>query len=179
MTAAGERAGLVAFFGLAAERCLEAVGPDADIAAVRRHLVPALAVLRSLARHTDLGDTDLQLARVAASDAAASCRTHPPTDELAAVVAGLEDVVLAADAALGQEPVLEPAWERFLFADVDVEIRRDAHGWVARAEHRLAHHTFLDAALEAVLAVSEFRIAQLTVQILDWIEHGAPYGVGD
>lgn len=176
-----ERAGLVAFFGRTADECADAVaeGAGPDLAAVRRYLVPALAVLRTLAGQPDVSAADLSLARSAASDAAAACRTQPPTDALAGVVASFENVVVAAAAALGCEPAIEPAWERFLFTDVDVEVRRDAHGWLVRAAGETAGEPFLDAALERVLTASPYRIAQVTVQILDWVEHRAPYSADD
>lgn len=177
MGSTGERAGLLAFFGRTADECANAVanGAGAELAPVRRYLVPALAVLRTLAGQPAVSDADLSLARSAASDAAAACRTQPPTDALVAVVASFEDVVVAAAAALGCEPALEPAWERFLFPDVDVEVRRDARGWLVRAAGETAAESFLDAALERVVTVSPYRIAQITVQILDWVEHRAPY----
>ena len=172
--------GLVAFLGQAAERCQAAVaGANPELAAVRRHLVPALAVLRTLVGQAEISAADLVLVRDAAADAAAACRTHEPSDELTAVVVCFEDVVLAADAARGSEPVVAPGWERFLFPDADVEVQRVSNKWVVRADGRSAAHTFLDAALEPVLAVSQYRIARITVQILAWVEFRAPYGRAD
>ena len=178
MTAAGERVGLVAFLGQAAERCQAAIetGSNPELAAVRRYIVPALAVLRTVLGQPEINESDLSLVRGAASDASAACRTHEPSDELAAVVTCFEDVILAADAMLGGEPVVAPAWERFLFPDADVEVRRESNRWVVRVGGRSAAHTFLDAALEQVLSVSQYRIARITVQILAWVEFRAPYG---
>jgi len=178
MTGTRARSELVVFLSRAADACRRTLATGGLSASaeshLRRHVLPAVALLQTLSERSAVEDADIWLARDVCSDAAAACRTQAPTVQLLAVVSCLDAVVAASDAVLGNDGVDEPGWERFLFKDVDVDVRRVERRWHVRGTSgELAEDVFLDAALESVVSVSTHRIGELTVQILDWFEHGA------
>jgi hypothetical protein len=144
---------------------------------LRRHVLPAVALLQTLSLRAPVEDADIRLARDLCSDAAAACRTQAPTIQLLALVSCLEQVVDASDAALAGGEAAEPHWERFLFKDLDVHVRRAGRRWILRgAGGRCTENVFLDAALDSLVSLSTRRIGEVTVQILDWFEHKAAAG---
>jgi hypothetical protein len=181
MTGTRARSELVDFLSRAGDACqqtLAAGGISATAESyLRRHVLPAVALLQTLSQRPAVEDADIRLARDVCSDAAAACRTQAPTVQLLSVVSCLDKVVAASDAVTGDHRAAEPGSVRFLFKDVDLEVRRVERRWFVRgAGGEVAEDVFLDAALDAVVSVSTHRNGELTIQILDWFEHQAVAG---
>lgn len=168
-----------AFFDRAAEACLAAVRayvvdhePDVRF---QRYVLLALAALDASARHAALEDGDLRFLIGACSDAAGVCRTELPEEGLIAVAACLEEVVVACSALLGSQPIEtahRSGWQRFLFEDADFDVARAAGSWRLRRLALDAESSRFDEALaELMPSLSNHRIAEVTVQVLDWYTH--------
>jgi hypothetical protein len=170
---AGERIAVLGYLARAAEACRTAASEAPARSSFARHVVPALAALEALSGKVVLEPADLRFARNVCSDAAAAVRTRPPDDGVTALAQTLDDVVDACDVLLWTPVEHGPRWHRFLFRDADVEVRRVDGLWAARAGEMNVTDRFLDAALERLLPLPGHRVAELTVQILDWIEFRA------
>lgn len=170
---------VTAFFARASEAGVAAVtayeaerAPDARF---QRYLLLALAALDGCARQAEPEPADVQFLRVAAADAAGVCRTAPPTDGLVDLARGLDEVsdvcARLADGKPWQEA--QPSgWSRFLFDDVDFEVRRAGGEWRLRQSVAESRSRVFDHALERLEpSLSNFRIAEITVQVLDWYAH--------
>ena len=175
MPASVTKADLPAFLGRIATECekavsahLETTRPDLRF---QRQALFAVAALEGCSAQDALERPDIRLVRDAASDAAAVCRTQHPEDALVTVTTLLDEVVDVCDRLL-DEPVGDGvAWQRFLFADVDVSVVRRDGLWRVRVGADTTEEKLLDVALDELLQMSSHRIAELTVQILDWYAH--------
>ena len=168
-----------AFIDRAAEACLAAVRgyvadhePDVRF---QRYVLFALAALDASARHPALEDADLRFLIGACSDAAAVCRTEVPEEGLVAVAACLEEVVVACSGLLGSEAIgrtQSSGWQRFLFEDADFDVARADGTWRLRRLALGAESRRFDEALaELIPTLSNHRIAEVTVVVLDWYAH--------
>jgi hypothetical protein len=184
VTDAGEPATAAALFARAAETCAAAVAEYVDVHSpdvrFQRYVLLALAALEELAERPVLEAADLRLLRDAASEAAGVCRTAPPTDGLVAIASCLDDVAGTCDRLLGDAPSEDapPArWRRFCFADADFHVLRSHEGWHVRRSAAEARGRLFDRALEELEpTLSNFRIAAITVQVLDWHAHLDEHG---
>jgi hypothetical protein len=163
---------LTAFFGRAAEASRETVSLHtpgrSDDDRFARNALAAVAILDECSTARQADPADLWLVRDLARDAAAVCRTEDPTDGLVAVAALFEEVARSCDPLLGDAAGSESGWQRFLFADAEVRVRRGTRRWHARSATGEAEGTFLDAALGRLPLAASDRIHELTVQILAW-----------
>ena len=141
----------------------------------QRYVLLALAALDASARHLALEDADLRFLIGACSDAAGVCRTEVPEEGLIAVAACLEEVVAACSGLLGSEAAEtapRPCWQRFLFEDADFDVARVTGTWRLRRLALDAESGRFDEALaELIPSLSNHRIAEVTVQVLDWYAH--------
>ena len=76
-----------------------------------------------------------------------------------------------AGAWLAETPPDERPWKRFVFADADLDVARTPECWHVRARRHEAKNKLLDIVLEEVVTATNTRLAEMTVQILDWFAH--------
>lgn len=128
----------------------------------------AIGVLAACSDRPNLSGEDLELIRSACADAAAACRTQPPDEEVLSALPGFADAATACAHALGSEEEAGGQWLRFLFADADLEVRRESGIWHVRTNGHATSSKLLDDALAELLHFPNARIGALTVQILSW-----------
>jgi hypothetical protein len=134
-----------------------------------RYVLLGLAAVDQAARTETLERADLRFVAEASADAAAVCRTQPPDETILAVAGCFEEAALVCGELLGEHDAGAPTWLRFLFEDADFEAMRRGGGWRLRRGVLEAHDRWFDAALEAFApALSNHRVAELTVHVLDW-----------
>lgn len=133
----------------------------------QRQILLVLAVLEGTAGRDRLEAVDYRLAHDAASDAAAVCRTQAPSTSIFAVVDRLDDVVRVCARALALRA--EDGWQRFLFADANLEVICAQGSWRVRTAGAETESRRLESALNTSLpGTAEARIAELAEQIIAW-----------
>jgi hypothetical protein len=167
MTDAPATPGLRASLGSAAESAklaaAEYVGRARSRKRFERQVLFAIAALEQ----DSLEPLDLRFIADAAADAAAVCRTERPD----ATVASLVDVLERAARACDPESVAPEPWQRFLFDELDVDVRRSGRRWRLRQRSLQTEAATLDTALTQIFpTLSASRVGPIAFQILDWFE---------
>ena len=171
MTDAGNPTGVSPFLGGAAETCMAAVtayeAAHASSVRFQRYVLLALAALDECSRRRELEPADLRFLGDAAAAAAGACRTEPPNAALVAVAMCLEEVSEFCARLLGEA---QPSgWRRFLYDDIDFDVLRAPGEWRLRGPAAESAGRVLDDALEQLApSLSNYRIAEITVQVLGW-----------
>jgi hypothetical protein len=178
MTAAPDRLALAASLAELAATCEEAVArytSGARRAPGRRfseHVGLALGSLRACVEQPKLHDDDLRLLLSGCADAAAACRAEPVCNEARAAAAAFDRAAATCSDALGNdiaEAGLVRASTRFLFEDADFATHRAGRRWQVRKAGSEAEAARLDEAIaELFPTLSNTRLAELTVHILEW-----------
>jgi hypothetical protein len=181
MPGSGKRTEVLSLFGEATRNCEQAVARHLESARspglhFSKPVTLAIALLAEYGERSELGDDDLALLGTAAAEAAAACRSQPPGEAIVAATAAFAEVARVCNQLI--QPSADPSetagWRRFSFSDADIEVSRTEASWRVRAGGRESEHKLLDEALNELLQLSNFRIGQLTVQILDWTTRAAP-----
>jgi hypothetical protein len=170
------RSEFAAFLGRAAEACKETIAAYLETARpdlrFQRQALFTIAALEGCAARPEIEDADIRLVRTAASDGAGICRVEKPQASLIDAAHCLQGVVDACDHLLEADGArITGDWKRFGFAGADVEVKRRAHLWQVRAGNVEAQDKLLDVALGELFRLSDHRIGELTVQVLDWHAH--------
>ena len=166
-----ERTAETAFFAAVGKETRDAVAVHlsatrADLR-FQRQIVLVLAVLDGTAGRDRVEAVDYRLAHDAASDAAAVCRTQPPSASIFAVADRLDEVVRVCARALALRA--EDGSQRFLFADADLEVLCTRGSWRVRTADAETESRRLESALSTALpGTAEMRIAELAEQIIGW-----------
>lgn len=163
------------FFGRMAEACRDSlVHYICDREPGRRFeasVLLALAAVDQAARTESLEPADLRFVRDAAADAAGVCRTLTPEETAFALAGCFEEAALGCSELLGDAAPDAASWMRFVFDDLDVAVVHRGV-WQLRRGVVEASDRWFDLALEQLAPeLTDHRIAEVTVHVLDWYAH--------
>jgi hypothetical protein len=169
-----------AFFGRMADACRDGlIHYICDNEPGRRfeaYVLVGLAAVDQAARTATLEPVDIRFVAEASADAAAVCRTQAPDETIHAIAGCFEEASVACNELLGEHDDEAPSWLRFLFDDVDFEAMRRGGAWQLRRGPAEACDRWLDRALETFEpTLSNHRVGEITVHVLDWHAHAEAY----